>query len=136
MKTKRKILLVLVVGLVAAALIQLIPGCGFFGKMKEEEQILSTYHFEQSAFHDLKDGEYFGECVLPLKSARVKVTVAQGAIKQIDLLEHSHGPGKSGEGVIAAVISKQSLHVDAVSGATKSSLGVIKAIENALYRKK
>ena len=118
------------------SLTQLIPGCSFFKALKEEEKILEGFQFGSNSFQHVAPGEYFGECSLPLKSARVRVVVVnQGRLSSIELLRHTHGPGKSGEGVIDSVLQKQSLDVDAITGATKSSLVVLKAIENAFSGK-
>ena len=40
--------------------------------------------------------------------------------------------GKNGEKIIDQIINKQSLDVDAISGATQSSVTITKAVENAL----
>lgn len=110
----------------------LLTGCGTIEKFKKEEQILSTLQVKRIDLSGKKDGSYAGAYQLPLKSARVRVVIQNGKIMDIELLEHSHGPGHSGEGVIASVLRQQSLQVDAVSGATKSSMAILKAIENAL----
>lgn len=107
-------------------------GCGFVEKLQQEKKFLASINYRKLDLSDVKDGDYVGEFKLPLKSARVKVTVASARITEIELLEHSHGPGFSGEGVIPRVLQQQSLEVDAVSGATKSSTVVLKAIENAI----
>ncbi len=83
-------------------------------------------------FTSLADGTYEGEASLFPVSVRVRVTVAAGIVSDIRLLKHSNGKGKPGEAVIDAVKQAQSLQVDAVSGATHSSLTILKAIDAAL----
>lgn len=50
----------------------------------------------------------------------------------IKIIEHENGLGSKAEKIVDDVISRQSLKVDAVSGATASSKYIIKDIENAL----
>ena len=75
------------------------------------------------------EGEYhFNESV----GAVVKVTVENQNITRIDMIEHKYGMGQKAEAIRDQVIEAQSLQVDAVSGATGSSVVILKAIENAL----
>lgn len=50
----------------------------------------------------------------------------------IKIIEHENGLGSKAEKIVDDVISRQSLKVDAVSGAAASSKCIIKAIEDAL----
>ena len=50
----------------------------------------------------------------------------------IKIIEHENGSGSKAEKIVDDVISRQSLKVDAASGATVSSKCIIKAVENAL----
>lgn len=66
---------------------------------------------------------------------KVSVVVEGGKITTIDVLESSETEGlgdKASEQIIASIIETQSLNVDMVSGATKSSEGTIAAVKNAL----
>jgi uncharacterized protein with FMN-binding domain len=80
----------------------------------------------------IPDGTYAGDCDVNFIYAKVEVTVQDGAITDIKLLEHKNGKGKPAEAIINDILNKQSLDVDAVSGATNSSKVIKKAIENAL----
>ncbi len=53
-------------------------------------------------------------------------------IVEIIILKHNHGRGSDAEVVPDRVVASQSLRVDTVSGATFSSIVILKAIENAL----
>ena len=64
--------------------------------------------------------------------AKVEVTVEDGEIVSINILEHRHERGKAAEKVIEKIIEEQKTDVDAVSGATNSSTVIKKAVENAL----
>ena len=50
----------------------------------------------------------------------------------IKIIEHENGLGSKAEKIVDDVISRQSLKVDAVSGAAASSKCITKDIENAL----
>lgn len=73
-------------------------------------------------------GEY---SVIPVY-VKVEVSVTEHKITGIKIIEHENGLGSKAEKIVDDVISRQSLEVDAVSGATVSSKCIIKAIENAL----
>lgn len=81
------------------------------------------------------DGVYRG--VYDLSGTPIKVildvSIQNNKILNIKIVKHSSSPiGKKAENIIESVIKKQSLEVDAVSGATASSNSILKAIENAL----
>jgi len=81
------------------------------------------------------DGVYRGNYDLsgtPVK-VTLDVTVQNHEISNIDIIEHSCSPiGKKGEKITGRIIEAQNLDVDVVSGATASSISIIKAVENAL----
>ena len=52
----------------------------------------------------------------------MEVTVQDGVITNIDILEHKNGRGKSAEVVADRIMEEQKIDVDAVSGATNSSV--------------
>jgi uncharacterized protein with FMN-binding domain len=78
------------------------------------------------------DGEYTGEYDAGYIYAKVSVAVKDGEIVSAELLEHRNERGGPAGAITGAVVSAQSLGVDAVSGATNSSKVIKKAIENAL----
>lgn len=81
---------------------------------------------------ELPDGTYPGEATLKPVIAKVNVTIADGKISGVQITEHQTGLGKKAEAIAAEIIDKQSLQVDAISGATMSSQAILKACENAL----
>lgn len=85
-------------------------------------------------FTTLRDGSYEALVDKQIVSARVRVTVKAGRVASIEILKHSHGPGKKRGAyeLPARVVAAQSLDVDWVSGATGSSKVMLKAIEEAL----
>jgi len=61
------------------------------------------------------------------------VTIQDHKIIGIKMVKHICSPiGKKAEKIIDQIITIQSLDVDAVSGATGSSIAIKKAVENAL----
>jgi len=61
------------------------------------------------------------------------VTIKDHKITGIKIVKHACSPiGKKAETIIDQIITKQNLDVDAVSGATGSSIAIKKAVENAL----
>ncbi|WP_313129757.1 FMN-binding protein [Anaerocolumna sp.] len=86
-------------------------------------------------FTNIQDGTYQGEYYIQdFIGAKVKVTIENGEIINITLLDHKYGLGKKAEEIIDIVKEKQTLEVDTISGATYSSTMIIKAIENALRK--
>ncbi len=85
---------------------------------------------------NVKDGEYRGSCNVDFIEAQVLVKVKAHKIDKIDILKHKNGKGKPAEAIVDKVIDKQSLQVDAISGATNSSKVILKAIEDALNKGK
>jgi uncharacterized protein with FMN-binding domain len=66
--------------------------------------------------------------------AKVNVVVENGIITKIEVVEHTRGPGRGAYEITKEIIRKQYLDVDAVSGATKSSIVMKKAVENAFKK--
>ncbi len=81
---------------------------------------------------DVPDGVYVGEYDVDFIYARVEVTVQNGVITNIDILEHKNGRGSRAEAVVDRIMEEQKIEVDAVSGVTNSSTVIKKAVENAL----
>ncbi len=81
---------------------------------------------------DISDGVYVGEYDVNFIYAKVEVTVLNGTLTDIAILEHKNERGQSAEIVIDRILTEQKIDVDAVSGATNSSIVLKKAVENAL----
>ena len=85
--------------------------------------------------NDKPDGVYRGE--YSVRGAPIKVvldvSMQNRSITKINIIEHIASTiGKQAERIIPQIILHQSLDVDTVSGATASSKGILKAVENAL----
>lgn len=82
-----------------------------------------------------KDGSYEGAGTGFGGTIRVRVTVSGGKIAAVDILDASGETASyfaSAQGVISRMIAGNTPNVDAVSGATYSSNGIIQAVQNAL----
>lgn len=80
----------------------------------------------------LPDGCYTGKATVLPVHIRVEVDVQDHRMVSLRILEHACGLGQPAEALVQTVLERQSLDLDAVSGATVSSKCLLKAIENAL----
>ena len=96
------------------------------------KRTLKKVKINEVPISQVADGEYVGEAQIKPVSAKVNVQVENGKITDIEIKDHMTGLGKNGEKIIDQIINKQSLDVDAISGATQSSVTITKAVENAL----
>ena len=83
------------------------------------------------------DGTYTGSGTGFGGTITVQVTVSNHKIVSINILDASSETASyfaNAQGVISRIISSQSPNVDAVSGATYSSNGIISAVQNALFQ--
>ena len=102
------------------------------GGLRETRKAVDAIEINDVDLTVLPPGRYEGSFIAPLVSATVRVTVNDGRMEAIEVLEHNHGPRHGAEEITQAVLVAQSLQVDVVSGATGSSRAILKAIENAL----
>ena len=82
------------------------------------------------------DGVYVGEFFQFPNSARVKVTIENSRITEVVLLDRGGTwVGDAANEVIPRrIVENQSTSVDAVSGATRSSLAIMNAAHNAIVQ--
>lgn len=96
------------------------------------KQSVGAITIEEVDLSDIDDGEYMGSYDVGYIYVKVRVRVENHAISEVRILEHRNERGKNAESVIKSIIAEQRVDVDAVSGATNSSLVIKKACENAL----
>lgn len=80
----------------------------------------------------IKDGTYKGSYARFPIDVEVEVVLKDQRIVSIALLKHRNGQGQAADSIPSLVVREQSLQVDTVSGATYSSIVILKAIEDAL----
>ncbi len=116
-------------------LVGLIWGAVYLKKVADYKQAVKETAFDEIDVANVSDGIYIGEYDVNFIYAKVEVTVEDGKIISINILEHRHERGKSAEIVIEKIMEEQKIDVDAISGATNSSTVIKKAVENALKEK-
>ena len=127
--SKKKIISVIILLLL---LIGLICGAVYLKKVADYKRAVVETTFGEIDIADVSDGIYIGEYDVNFIYAKVEVTVEDGEIVSINIMEHRHERGKAAETVIEKIIEEQKIDVDAISGATNSSTVIKKAVENAL----
>lgn len=118
------VMALMLVGHIAVYLVDLVS----YYKAVEEISI------SEIDLQNVKDGEYYGEYSTGYVAAKVKVTVDNKAITKVELIKHVTERGQKAEVLIDTIKEKQSVKVDAISGATNSSKVIMKACENALNK--
>ena len=93
---------------------------------------INALEIENVQLGAVQNGTYEGHQDNAIVTAKVRVVVKDGRITGVEILEHNHGPGHGADAIVDVVLEKQSLMVDAVTGATYSSKVLLKAIELAL----
>ena len=127
--SKKKIISFIVLLLL---LIGLICGAVYLKKVADYKRAVGETTIGEIDIADVSDGIYIGEYDVNFIYAKVEVTVEDGEIVSINIMEHRHERGKAAETVIEKIIEEQKIDVDAISGATNSSTVIKKAVENAL----
>ena len=117
-------------------LIGLVRGIIYLKSVADYKQAVKETTFEEINISDISDGVYIGEYDVNFIYAKVEVTVQNGEITNINILEHRHERGKTAEVITDSIVDEQKIDVDAISGATNSSTVIKKAVENALKSRK
>lgn len=85
------------------------------------------------------DGTYTGSAQGYKSEIEVEVVVAGGKITEVNVLNHDETPGISNGAIVdtpKAIIEAQTAEIDALSGATGTSRGIIEAAQEALANAK
>lgn len=109
-----------------------VAGVGVLRNIERNMEELEGLPLLDINLSGIPDGSYRGEFSRFPVSAEVEVIIEGEKIREIELLNHRHGPGYGAEAILERVIEEQSLQVDVISGATYSSIVVLKAVEEAL----
>lgn len=129
---QKKFILLIILSLF---IVGLIGGIVYLKNVADYKQAVKETTFDEINVADIPDGIYTGEYDVKFIYAKVEVTVENGKVVSINILEHKHERGKTAETVLDKIISEQKIDVDAISGATNSSTVIKKAVENALKGK-
>ena len=117
-------------------LVGFVLGILYLKSVADYKQAVRENTFEDIIISDIPDGVYVGEYDVDFIYAKVEVTVQNGEITNINILEHRNERGKTAEVIADSIVDEQKIDVDAISGATNSSTVIKKAVENALKSRK
>ena len=117
-------------------LVGFVWGIRYLKSVADYKKAVTETTFEDIHISDIPDGVYVGEYDVDFIYAKVEVTVQNGEITNINILEHRHERGKTAEVITDRIVDEQKIDVDAISGATNSSTVIKKAVENALKSRK
>lgn len=119
---------------IAAAVVIIVFVClAFYLKsVSDYKQAVNDITIQNIDMKKITDGTYVGECNVNFLYAKVEVTVQDGIIRNIKILEHKNERGQAAEAVLDKIVTEQKIDVDAISGATNSSTVLKKAVEKAL----
>ena len=123
--SKKKVVLFAVMLLL---LIDLVWGIIYLKSVADYKQAVKETTFEDINISDIPDGVYVGEYDVDFIYAKVEVTVQNGEITNINILEHRHERGKTAEVITDSIVDEQKIDVDAISGATNSSTVIKKRL--------
>jgi len=107
-------------------------GVGFLLMSKQQNEALAKLVNVPIDMAQVADGVYTGHSDAGLVQAEVRVTVTDHRIANIELLKHVTGLGKPAEATLPAMVAENNYEVDAVTGATASSLTLRNAVNDAL----
>ena len=113
-------------------LVGFVLGILYLKSVADYRKAVRETTFEDINISDIPDGVYVGEYDVDFIYAKVEVAVQNGEITNINILEHRHERGKAAEVITDSIVDEQKIDVDAISGATNSSIVIKKAVENAL----
>ena len=117
-------------------LVGFVLGILYLKSVADYRKAVRETTFEDINISDIPDGVYVGEYDVDFIYAKVEVTVQNGEITNINILEYRHERGKTAEVITDSIVDEQKIDVDAISGATNSSTVIKKAVENALKSRK
>lgn len=89
---------------------------------------------QEKSITPMKAGEYVIDST-GMHDMKVKVTLSEKAIDKVEVVSHSETQGVSDAAlkeIPAKIVEKQSVGIDAVSGATRTSSGIIEAVKMAI----
>ena len=133
MKTRTKVIIAIVA---TSIVIAVFFGVRFIVSVRDYQNAVANTTFIHMDASNIPDGVYVGDYDVSLIYAKVEVFVENEAISDIKILEHRNGRGANAERIIADIVAQQKLDVDAITGATNSSIVIKKAVDNALSNAK
>ncbi|HHX03893.1 MAG TPA: FMN-binding protein [Tissierellia bacterium] len=93
---------------------------------------LEEQDFQRIDLTTVPDGVYRGEATTLLIQVEVEVAVKNGRLETIELIRHRSGKGEAAEEITEYMVAQNSVDVEAVSGASASSVVIQAAVMQAL----
>ncbi|OHD13260.1 MAG: FMN-binding domain-containing protein [Spirochaetes bacterium GWD1_27_9] len=124
-----------IIALIIIVILGEIAAIGWSNLSKEHDEA-KNLSLNAVDFSRLNDGTYIGRYdggMYKWRESEVCVTVYSGNVTKIELTKNKENqPSEFTDKLFGAVIEKQSLQIDAISGATLTSKAYLQAVENAL----
>lgn len=118
----------------AIFIIGIFFGACYLSDVNNYKKAVANITIAEVDLSKIPDGVYDGSYNVGFIAAKVRVTVSNGIIQNIKLVEHKNEQGSSAEVIADNIVKEQKINVNTISGATNSSRVIKKAVENALLQ--
>ena len=118
--------------LMLLALICLMAGGWYIARKKARLREASSLPFYKVELSQLADGEYEGQTYTSFLHLKLKVTVENHQLKNIEVLENDGLDGETAKPIIQEMIKENKIVVPAIKGAELGSLVYISCVSCAL----
>lgn len=129
---KRKTIFLIIISIAVMGAVGF--GINFWLRNKQYQDAIKNLSIDEIDLTKLENGEYIGEFDVDFISAKVKVTITDHTISNIEYIYHHNDKGKNANIITSNMIQQQKIKVDTISGATNSSKVIQKAVERALSK--
>ena len=117
---------------VTALILAILLIGGFLFMQFDLKRDLKDLEFSEVSLSEVPDGTYRGSSSIGPVKAEVQVTVSNGKIDAIELLQHRNAMGQDAEALPWIMERAETWDIDCVTGATISSQAIRKAVNSAL----
>ena len=118
--------------LMLLALICLMAGGWYIARKKARLREASSLPFYKVELSQIADGEYEGQTMTSFLHLKLKVTVENHQLKNIEVLENDGLDGETAKPIIQKMIDENKVVVPAIKGAELGSLVYISCVSTAL----
>lgn len=118
--------------LMLLALICLMAGGWYIARKKARLREASSLPFYKVELSQLADGEYEGQTYTSFLHLKLKITVENHLLKNIEVLENDGLDGETAKPIIEEMIKQNKIVVPAIKGAELGSLVYISCVSTAL----
>ena len=118
--------------LMLLALISLMAGGWHIARIKARFREVSSLPFHKVELSQIADGQYEGQTYTSFLHLKLKVTVENHQLKNIEVLENDGLDGETAKPIIQEMIKENKIVVPAIKGAELGSLVYISCMSTAL----